>query len=284
MPASILCPSCGAQGMGQFCCECGEKRASTHDFSLGHYAGEAFETLTHFDSKILATLWRLISRPGLLSTDYFAGRRIRNVSPLRLFLLLSIVYFFSNSVFPYNAFTTPLSVQLHMNDYYPAFAAKRINHMMQEKNMTFVALEQRYNEETAILSKTMVFTLLPVFALVFYAFLFRRKSHFAEHLVVATHFWSFALLLIGVFIPGLLWVLTRSGSALGIPAEFLTADSIPTLIIQFVCATYLYVMFRQFYQVTRWYGAVLAAVVAWSFFHLVWIFRFFLFLVTLRSI
>jgi spore maturation protein SpmB len=284
MPAPILCPSCGTHNMAQFCSQCGEKRTSVHDFSVGHYAGEVFETLTHFDSKILATVWRLIRRPGLLSTDYFAGRRIRNVSPLRLFLLLSVVYFLSNTVFPYNAFTTPLSVQLQMNDYYPAYAASRVDQMMQEKNLTFAAMEQRYNEETAVLSKTMVFTLIPVFALLFYAFLFRKKSHVAEHLVVATHFWSFALLLIGVFIPGLLWVLVRSGGALGIPAEQLSADSIPTVIIQTVCGTYLYCMFRQFYQVTRWYGAVLAAVIAWSFFHLVWVFRFLLFLVTLRSI
>jgi spore maturation protein SpmB len=171
-----------------------------------------------------------------------------------------------------------------MNDYYAEYANARVEQVMTAKHLSYAELERRYDEETAVLSKTLVFTLIPVFAILFYAFFLRKKRYFAEHLIVATHFWSFALLLIGVFIPILLLVLTRSGAALGIPVEALAADAIPTIIIQLICAAYLYFLFQRFYQVTRWYGAIVAAATAWSFFHLVWIFRFLLFVVTIRLI
>ena len=200
MEPAVVCPSCGASGMGEYCIHCGEKRLGTRDRSLRHYLGEAIETFSHFDSKILTTLWLLLRWPGRLSADYLEGRRVRFVNPLRLFLLASIVYFLANSLFPYNAFTTPLSVQLHMNNYYPQFAAAEVARTMRHRGTDFAALEQAYNTKTTVLSKTLVFTLIPVIALLLNAFLFRRRHFFAEHLVVATHFWSFALLLIGVFV------------------------------------------------------------------------------------
>ena len=104
MESTLACPSCGAPSMGCFCERCGEKRRTNHDFSIRHYVGEAIETFTHFDSKILRTAWLLVSRPGVLSANYLQGRRVRYANPLRLFLLLSVVYYLSNSIFPYNAF------------------------------------------------------------------------------------------------------------------------------------------------------------------------------------
>ena len=270
--------------MGEYCSRCGEKRRVSHDFSVRHYLGEAIETFTHFDSKVLRTVWLLLSRPGLLSADYFAGRRIRYVSPLRLFLLLSVIYYLSNSVFPYNAFTTPLAVQLHLNDYYPSYAAAQVEKTLQRTGMHYAVLERGYNAKTAALSKTLVIALVPVFAVLFYVFLISKKRYFAEHLIVATHFWPFALLLIGVFIPVLLLALARLGALMGAAPELMTADSNPSIIIQVVFAAYLYVMVRRVYAVTRWYGGLLAVTVAWSFFHLVWLFRLLLFVVTLRSL
>jgi len=129
-----------------------------------------------------------------------------------------------------------------------------------------------------------VFSLIPVIALLLWAFLFKKKRYFTEHLIVATHFWSFALILIGVFIPILLLLLTRLGALLGVPPSIATADSVPTIIIQVVFAVYLFVMLRRVYFVSHWYGGLLAASIAWSFFHIVWLFRFLLFVVTLRSL
>ncbi|HKC15844.1 MAG TPA: DUF3667 domain-containing protein [Steroidobacteraceae bacterium] len=281
---TFACPSCGATGVGRYCSQCGEKRRDNHDFSIRHYLSEAIETFTHFDSKILRTAWRLIAHPGALSADYLEGRRIRYVNPLRLFLLFSVLYYFSNSIFPYNAFTTPLATQLHQNDYYHSFAASQVATAMHGMGMEYPAFERAYNEKTATLSKTLLFALIPVIALLLYAFLFRKKRYYSEHLVVATHFWSFALIIIGVFIPALLLVLVRLGAALGVPASVMTADSVPTLIIQAVLALYLFAMLLRVYRVSYWYSGVVAVVFAWSFFQIVWLFRFLLFVATLVSL
>ena len=40
------------------------------------------------------TLWPLFAKPGYLSLQYFAGHRVRFVSPVRLFVFLAIVTFF----------------------------------------------------------------------------------------------------------------------------------------------------------------------------------------------
>jgi len=37
----------------------------------------------------------LLTRPGFLSLEYFAGRRVRYVTPMRLFLFLSLLAFFA---------------------------------------------------------------------------------------------------------------------------------------------------------------------------------------------
>jgi len=45
------------------------------------------------DARLWATLWPLLSRPGFLTVEYLAGRRMRYLSPLKLYLSLAFVYF-----------------------------------------------------------------------------------------------------------------------------------------------------------------------------------------------
>lgn len=270
--------------MERYCSRCGEKRISRHDLSIRHYLAEWVETITHLDSKVLRAVWVLLRWPGMLSTEYFAGRRVRYVAPLRLFVLLSIVYFFSNSIFPYNAFTTPLATQLHMNDFYPGFAAAQVASTMQHKGLDYPSLEHAYNARTEILSKTMVFALIPVFATVFSLLLAGKRRYFSEHLVVATHFWSFALLLIGVFIPLLMAAVGWLGGLVGVAPGVLNADIVPTTVLQLGFAAYLFVMLRRVYALGIWYAGLIAAVIGWAFFFFVWLFRFMLFMVTLKTL
>ena len=268
--------------MDRYCAHCGEKQLTNHDLSIRHYLSEWLENLTHLDSKIFRSLHALVQHPGSLSADHFSGRRVRYVSPVRLFVFLSVVYFFSSSIYPNPAFTTPLDIQLHGNNFYPDFAARQVAQTMTHKGWDYATLARSYDAKTAVLSKSILFVLIPVFAVVFAALLYRKRRYFSEHMVVATHFWSFALLLIGVFIPVVLALLAAVGPHVGAPASVLTADIIPTTILQLGFALYLYLMFRRVYAVSYWYGALAAGAIAWSFFFMVWLFRFVLFIVTLR--
>jgi hypothetical protein len=54
---------------------------------------EAAGRYVAFDGRMWRTLFALLFRPGLLSREYFAGRRRRYIRPARLFLVLSIGLF-----------------------------------------------------------------------------------------------------------------------------------------------------------------------------------------------
>lgn len=45
------------------------------------------------DGKILQSVKLLFTRPGFLTREYVEGRRIRYISPLRLYLVFSVAYF-----------------------------------------------------------------------------------------------------------------------------------------------------------------------------------------------
>jgi hypothetical protein len=53
----------------------------------------AAEDLTHADSRLWRTLAALMLKPGFLTREFIAGRRARYLPPLRLYLVLSVVFF-----------------------------------------------------------------------------------------------------------------------------------------------------------------------------------------------
>ena len=121
------CPSCGTETHGAYCRTCGEKAASVGEYSLRGYAKEVLAAITLLESKVLRSVWLLISRPGYLSTEYFRGRRVQYMKPIQLFVFLNIVYYFSLTCFSATTFTTPLDTQLHKNDYYAAHAGREVD-------------------------------------------------------------------------------------------------------------------------------------------------------------
>jgi hypothetical protein len=56
--------------------------------------GDFLDSVLNIDARIFRTLGPLFTRPAYLSLEYFAGRRVRYVSPVRLFVFLSIITFF----------------------------------------------------------------------------------------------------------------------------------------------------------------------------------------------
>ncbi len=56
------------------------------------------ENYVSFDSKIFRTLKYLILKPGELSKEYLDGKRVSYAPPIRLYIILSILFFFLISV------------------------------------------------------------------------------------------------------------------------------------------------------------------------------------------
>ncbi len=87
------CSNCGTPLLGPHCYHCGQPiHGLVRHFSS--IIGDFLDSVLDFDARIFRTLWPLFARPGFLSREYFAGRRVRYVSPVRLFVFLSLVTFF----------------------------------------------------------------------------------------------------------------------------------------------------------------------------------------------
>src|SRR5689334_7014125 len=91
-PQTIVCANCHADLSGEYCASCGQ-RHEPHIHTVAHFAGEAFESISHADSRLWRTLWYLFSRPGFLTREFFAGRRVAYLPPFRLYLVLSVLFF-----------------------------------------------------------------------------------------------------------------------------------------------------------------------------------------------
>ena len=93
-PSARRCENCGSPLYGEHCFHCGQptKGLVRHFSSI---MGDFFDTVFNIDSRVLRTIGPLLFRPGYLSLEYFAGRRVRYVTPMRLFLFMSLVAFFS---------------------------------------------------------------------------------------------------------------------------------------------------------------------------------------------
>ncbi|MGB9430400.1 MAG: DUF4286 family protein [Gammaproteobacteria bacterium] len=89
----LRCQNCNSLLTGKFCAECGQKNhtyaaplwADIQDFSGNHFG---------FDTKFFHSILPLLFRPGFLSREYSAGRRVRYINPLRLYFFSSLLFFF----------------------------------------------------------------------------------------------------------------------------------------------------------------------------------------------
>jgi hypothetical protein len=152
----MVCANCGAPLVGEYCAACGQ-RHEPHIHTVAHFAGEAFESISHADSRLWRTLWYLLSRPGYLTREFFAGHRVSYLPPFRLYLVISVLFFLAVGA------PTGDAIQLDVGD--AATPAERIASMRAtadelEKDtgpasealkMTAAALRRKAQEESAAL-------------------------------------------------------------------------------------------------------------------------------------
>ena len=90
--ADVRCRNCGADAPGDYCPACGQETRVTLP-KVGEMVREAAGRLVAWDGRLWRTLATLAFRPGVLTREYYAGRRRRYVRPARLFLALSLLLF-----------------------------------------------------------------------------------------------------------------------------------------------------------------------------------------------
>jgi len=227
------CGNCGAKLQGAYCSACGQKRLDARDRTLSHLLAEAFRQVTEIDGKLLRSLRLLLFSPGMLSREYMDGRRVRYASPISLFLLANVVYFFAPAVSDFNlpfvnqvpgsmavATLDPAAPgyagdkrrmahwggQLHSGWTAPLVGRKLAARGVEQPGYDLRALARDYDAESGVVGKTLIIVHVPIIALALALAYLRRRRYFVEHFVVALHLFTFLLLFGQLVVASLNWL------------------------------------------------------------------------------
>ena len=192
------CLNCQAPLQGPFCAQCGQE-AHHSARSLKTLLHEAFESLTHLDGRLWRTLRGLLFRPGFLTAEYLADRRVRYIPPFRMYLVISLL-FFALGMGAGSPSESPKAAQdsaerareaeklakacAEIPDLGDKAVQKRVQDACRRK------VEERDTLGVVFLRtlpKTM-FVFLPVVALALYLLFFRVRRYYVEHLVFTLHY------------------------------------------------------------------------------------------------
>jgi len=183
-PVNGPCPNCGTQLEGRYCSSCGQRAAGLRP-TLHDLLHEALHEFSHVDGKILRTVGLLLFRPGQLTLEFVQGKRARSVSPLRLYLLISVLFFGALAMMP---------------------SSRKLSLTVPATNVRLSQAADRINRDPAILSHAFetafpkaMFVLMPGFGLLVYAFYWPRERMYVPHFYFAVHFHAFAFAMFSLY-------------------------------------------------------------------------------------
>jgi hypothetical protein len=158
--------------------------------------GEIFS----LDSKLLRTLRPLLMQPGALTRDYLAGRRVRFVSPLKIYLIAALLFFGLLALLPKTNVSVlgagqaaaptrgGARVSFNLPERYPF-----LDRQLQAASARAKANPQAFTNAVIANAPRVFFLLLPAFSLLLFLF-YRRGWHYLDHLVFALHYHAFVFL------------------------------------------------------------------------------------------
>jgi hypothetical protein len=191
---------------GRFCSHCGQEDRPA-DPTLREMVHEAVGELTSFDGRLAATT-RALLRPGRLTREWIAGHRARYVAPLRLYLAVSVLYFFVSAVGPDDAMRPRAGLTIGGTGGVRVSANPRPDQPAIEANADFDSMpailrepvrriaqdERGFQQRMRENAPRMFFLLVPLFA-AYVAMLYRsRRRRYPQHLWFALHVHAFVFL------------------------------------------------------------------------------------------
>ena len=225
---TATCPNCAALRTGHFCATCGQKAAPLAP-TLGYFVREVGHEVLNVDGKIFRSLRFLLTRPGFLTRELFAGRRASYVAPIRLYLTASILAFAAMTFF--NSFG-------EVNVEYTANPGETVDPAVVER---MSEVERAITTALAVWVPRAMFVLVPLFAAL--VMLVRRSGGhtYPQHLYFALHVHAAAFLASAV--NSLFEPLAR------FPYYVATTAGI---VLSLYVVGYFFLAFRRVYETTIW--------------------------------
>ena len=199
---SEKCLNCGAVLDGGFCSACGQKKVEPGDLSVRRFLGHLFDEFTDLQSnKIIRSLLDLLFLPGRLTAEYLAGRKGRYITPVRLYLTFSAIYF----LFAWGTLSDVRGGGSERMSRSSVVVA-----MARQKGVDPNVLADRIQQRAEKCAGALRFASVMISGLFLSLLYFTARKYYVEHLIFSFHYYSFdfcckslfALLYVGVTLLG----------------------------------------------------------------------------------
>ena len=216
------CLNCGEIVPDRFCSHCGQENTELN--APYHYLIQHFiEDFTHYDGQFWDTFKILICSPGKLTNIYLKGKRMRYVSPVKLYIFVSFLAFFIPAIVGSlvhhkesisinfegedgkdEDFASYLKEQLYLVDHkeknltfsdqmiFKPLAEKYIE--MHDKGFNKEQIADRIIDSFIHNLPRAIFLFLPIFAFLMWLFHSKNKWYYYSHGIFTLHFFSMILL------------------------------------------------------------------------------------------
>ena len=182
------CANCGRPRSGAYCAHCGEAAPDTA-------ARGAARTFTRIRSSLNA----LASPPGRLTRDWIAGRRVRYLAPLPLFLYTNIAFFLIQWASGVSVLSWPLRAHMASDILGIPASLSRLYpgpQVMQQPQTIAV-----FNALEVVHAKALVIVMLPMFAVAMLAAPLCGTRRMRNALTFSAHFYTYALITLCALFP-----------------------------------------------------------------------------------
>lgn len=249
-PAAGACSACGAPLHGPFCAACGERQPRPSDESLVWHLTEGIHEVFGADGRTWRTV-RDFMRPGVLTEAYLTGKRTWHLRPVRVFLLVNLVFFLLMRQASGSAFLGGLGSHVEA-PFYGRLARVWTEAQRGTWGLAPDAYADAFNAHAAGWAPTLIGVLVPLLALVLAALV--RRGSAVRHLVLATHVVAW-LMALTVGLGGALMTVSLV-LPFGSGSVFTDAVLVPLLLAGL--AAYLVLATRRVYG-TGWGGSIVVA-------------------------
>ena len=217
-PPIEACPNCTTAMIGVHCHSCGQKKINANELALKRFLARVAGDITDIESsKVFKTLRAMFTKPGLLTTEYLAGRRGNYIGPIKLYLAFSAIYF----LFAWGALAEirgGATVRTARTPFVVNVARKR--------GVDPAVLADKVHQKAEKYATALRFFSVLISGTFLAAFYFRMKKYYVEHLVFSLYYYSFdffcksAFALIFIVVAAVGWKLPEQVLNLFYPVAF----------------------------------------------------------------